>query len=400
VDQGGRIDAVTSSADGGRQRKRRLGISVIIPTRNAADWIVDCLEPIRASDPGEIILVDGHSDDGTVLLAEPYVDRVIRDDARGPGAARNAGVAAARYAWVAFIDADVVVPQGALGTMLAEARRRRLSGLQAGLHSTGSDYWSDQLAWHHNNGRSRSWFGVSATLMRASVARDHPFDPDLRSGEDVDLRLRLAAAAVPVGISGNTVVEHRFAPSLDGARGQWSADGAGLGRIVRKHGRRGLRELAIPFAAAAYWIARSIQTPRRLPYFVGFLAGNWRGAIAGLLDQRIPLDGPGSVPAVVAALAALWLGAIALAGLGIVIVVVVALVVPAVPRLLLDALWLPFLAVAAVGSLVWLEIAATLPEGHRWQQLAARYRTRIILIVVVAIVATALRLGATLRLLH
>ena len=386
-------------AEGGRRRKRPLGISVIVPTRNAADWIVACLEPIRASHPGEIILVDGHSGDGTVLLAEPYVDRVIRDDGQGPGAARNLGLAAARYAWTAFIDADIVLPPGALGSMLREARKRGLVGLQAGLHSSGTDYWSEQLAWHHNNGRSRSWFGVSATLMKTSDALQHPFDPELRSGEDVDLRIRLAESEVPFGISETVVAEHRFAPSLGAARAQWSADGAGLGRIVRKHGWPALRELSVPFVAAAYWIGRSIRTPRRLRYFVGFLAGNWRGAIAGLLDQRVPLTGPQSGPVVIVALVCLWLGAVVMAGLGIAIIVVVALVVPALPRLLLDAVWLPFLAAFAAGSLIWLEVAATLPEGHRWQQLAARYRTRILVVVVITIVATALRLGANLRLL-
>jgi glycosyltransferase involved in cell wall biosynthesis len=389
-----------AAAAGKRRRRRPVRISVIVPSRNAADWIVACLEPIRQQNPGEIILVDGHSGDGTVLLAEAYVDRVIRDDGRGPGAARNLGVEAARHTWVAFVDADVVVPPGSLEAMVAEARQRNLIALQAGLHSSGTDYWSEQLAWHHNNGRSRSWFGVSATVMRTSEARTYPFDPNLRSGEDVDLRLRLATGGEPVGVSETTIVEHRFAPSLDAARAQWSADGAGLGRVVRSHGRAALRELAIPFVAAAYWMARSIGAPRRLPYFIGFLAGNWRGAVAGLLDQGVPLAGSGAGPAVVAALAGLWMGAIALAVLGVAIVIAIAVVVPAVPRLLEDAIWLPVLAIAAAGALVWLEVASTLPEGHRWQQRAARYRTRILIVVVVIVVATALRLGATLRLLH
>jgi hypothetical protein len=383
-----------------RRTKRPLRISVIVPTRNAADWIVTCLEAIRASQPAEIILVDGRSDDGTVLLAEPLVDRVIRDEGQGPGAARNLGTRAARQPWVAFVDADVVLPAGALDALLKEARNRKLAALQAGLHSTGSDYWSEQLAWQHNNGRSRSWFGVSASIMQTSVALEHPFDDRLRSGEDIDLRIRLATAGMAVGVSDGVIAEHRFAPGRDVARDQWSADGAGLGRLVRKHGRPALRHLAIPFGAAAYWMAQCLvrRMPRRLPYFAGFLAGNWRGAISGLLDQRIAF-GPGARSAVPLALVALWAGVLALGLLAIALLVLVALILPGIPRFLLDAVWLPVLAVIATASLVWLEIASTLPEGHRWRARAERYRVRIFILVGLTLLATVLRLGANLRLL-
>jgi hypothetical protein len=285
--------------------------------------------------------------------------------------------------------------------MLKEARQRKLMGLQAGLHSSGTDYWSEQLAWHHNNGRSRSWFGVSASVVKKSVALEHPFDDRLRSGEDIDLRLRLADAGVPVGVSEAVVAEHRFASGLEVARGQWSADGAGLGRLVRKNGRRSLRHLAIPFGAAAYWMGQSLlrRMPRRLPYFAGFLVGNWRGAISGLLDQRIAVA-RGATSAVWLGLAGLWAGAIALAIVAIAFLAIIALILPGIPRFLLDAIWLPFVAAGATAGLIWLEISATMPEGHRWRIQADRYRTRIYVIVGLTILATVLRLAANLRLLH
>ena len=382
-----------------RRPGRPLGISVIVPTRNAADWIVSCLEAIRTSRPAQVILVDGRSDDGTLLLAEPLVDFVIRDDGRGPGAARNLGVQVARHPWVAFVDADVLVPDGGIRDLLLEARERKVAGLQAILESEGSDYWSRELAWHHNHGRSRGWFGVSATVLKRSVALAHPFDVGLASGEDVDLRVRLAAAGVSVGISDRVTVRHRFAPGLANARAQWTADGAGLGRLVRKVGRQGLRQLAIPFVAGAYWIARSLGAPRHLPYFVGFVAGNWRGAVRGLLDPRIPLGTPDARTAVVIGEAALWTGAglIALIGLGLILLV--AALVPPVPRFLLDAPWLPVVAGIAAALLVWLELTSTLPVESPWRVRAVRYRSRILAFVVIAVIATGLRLLANLRLL-
>jgi glycosyltransferase involved in cell wall biosynthesis len=372
---------------------------VIVPTRNAADWIVACLEAIRAAEPAEVILVDGRSEDGTVLLAEPFVDRLIRDDRSGPGAARNLGVTAATAAWIAFVDADVILPPDAFRLMLREARRRHLDGLQIGLRSEGSDPWSDQLAWHHNHGRSRSWFGVSATILKRSVAEAHPFDPSLASGEDADLRLRLETAEVPVGVSEDLVARHRFAPGYDAAREQFAADGAGLGRLVRKHGRPALRWLAIPFLAGAYWIGHSLRAPRRLAYFASFVAGNWRSAFRGLLDERVSLGGPGAGWAVGLALVGLLGGAAALALAAWTIVLLVALLLPAIPRFILDAAWLGPLAAVAVLGLVGLEVSGTLADDHPWRIRAMRYRWWIVGLTIGLVVVTGLRLLANLRLL-
>jgi glycosyltransferase involved in cell wall biosynthesis len=376
-----------------------IDVSVIVPTRNAADWIVECLESILASRPAEIILVDGHSDDGTVALAQGLVDRVLRDEGGGPGAARNLGVAEAKSRWVAFIDADVVVPPEALGALLNEARERSLVALQAGLRSHGTDYWSDQLAWHHNHGRSRSWFGVSATVMRRDVAKSFPFDDTLRSGEDIDLRLRLAEASMPVGVSESVVVDHRFAPTFGAARDQWTADGAGLGRLVRKFGAPGLRHLAVPFGAAAYWLARSVVAPRRLPYFLGFLLGNWWGAIKGLEDGRVALGTPSSSRSTLQGLAMLWFGAAlaVLAAIGLVVLIVLGL--PALAGFVSGSAWLPLVALATVGLLVWVELSETLPKDHRWRRATQGSRRRILGLVGVMLVLTLIRLGANLRLL-
>lgn len=373
---------------------------MIVPTRNAADWVVSCLEAVRAADPGEVILVDGRSDDGTVMLAENLADQIIRDDGQGPGAARNRGVEAASHPWVLFVDVDVLLPAGAVKTLLDEATARGLDGLQASLRSIGTDYWSEQLAWHHNHGRSRSWFGVSATLLRTEVARSHPFDPALRSGEDADLRIRLAQDGVAVGVSEQVQVVHRFAPGLASARTQWADDGAGLGRLVRKHGRPALRLLAVPFGAAAYWIARTFRAPRRIPYFVGFLAGNWRSALSGLLDSRVPLSVADGRSAVAVGVVALLTGAAGLGLIAFALIVVLANLIPGVPELLLGAAVLPVLAGLAVLGLVGLELIATLPEGHRLALRARRYRSRILAFVLVMVILTALRLLANLRLLN
>jgi len=92
-------------------------LSVVIPVFRAHERLRQVLEAIRASVACpvavELICVDDGSDDdgATADVAAQYADHVLRlaAPAKGPGAARNAGVQQAAGEWVLFVDADVCV---------------------------------------------------------------------------------------------------------------------------------------------------------------------------------------------------------------------------------------------------------------------------------------------------
>ena len=87
-------------------------ISVIIPVFNGEDFIADAIQSVQAQTlrPCEIIVIDDGSTDRTSHVVEqlggPVRITLLRQENRGIGAARNAGVALARGEWVAFLDAD------------------------------------------------------------------------------------------------------------------------------------------------------------------------------------------------------------------------------------------------------------------------------------------------------
>ena len=139
-----------------------LPITVIVPVRNAEEFLEGCLASVARQHPQEIIVVDGLSTDGTIDIARRYTDRIISDDGRGVAAARRIGVAAASSPWVALVDADVVIPDGALRSLFEEFQQGAFVGLQAGLESvSGPGYWGRALTEHHRTGRSKNWFGLS-----------------------------------------------------------------------------------------------------------------------------------------------------------------------------------------------------------------------------------------------
>jgi glycosyltransferase involved in cell wall biosynthesis len=264
-------------------------LTVVVPARNAEDMLEACLASVVAAGPREVIVVDGRSTDGTREVAERHGAKVLSDDGRGLPVARRIGAECAGTRLVALIDADVVLPPGALESLLEEFETGGYTALQAGLHSvSGEGYWGRALAWHHRTGRSKNWFGVVATIFERDSLLRHGFDERFLSGEDIDLRWRLRRAGAKMGVSRATVVEHRFGDDFDFAKGQWLADGAGFGRMIRTRGARALPLVVLPLAAAVRGMILSLVRlqPRWIPYFLCFLAYNYAGMIGSVRGER------------------------------------------------------------------------------------------------------------------
>ena len=261
-------------------------LTVVVPTRNAADLLPACLESVRRSGAAEIIVVDGLSLDSSREIAASYGATVLSDEGRGLPHARSLGAERARTTHVALVDADVVLPDGALALLLDEFEEGDYAGLQAGLASVGGPgYWGRALAHHHRTGRSRWWFGVVATIFRRDQLLELGFDDDFRSGEDIDLRWRLERAGLRIGVSRTVMVQHRFArDDFQFAKDQFLMDGVGLGVMARKHGLRGLTLALLPLAAAVRGAGLSVlkAQPQWVPYYLAFGWFNYRGVARGL----------------------------------------------------------------------------------------------------------------------
>ena len=85
-------------------------VSIIIPTYNRASFLKKAIDSVLSQtyDTLELIVVDDGSDDGTEDLVAAYGSEVVslRQENRGPSAARNAGIRAARSDLIAFLDSD------------------------------------------------------------------------------------------------------------------------------------------------------------------------------------------------------------------------------------------------------------------------------------------------------
>jgi len=100
--------------------------SVVISAYQVADFIEETVRSAleQTAPPLEVIVCDDGSTDGIGDVLEPFRDRItfIRQENRGPGAAKNAAAAVASGDFIALLDGDDIYHPGrleALGTMAA-----------------------------------------------------------------------------------------------------------------------------------------------------------------------------------------------------------------------------------------------------------------------------------------
>lgn len=119
--------------------------SVVIPTYNRLPILEKCLRALAQqrweSTVGitgyEVVVVDDGSTDGTIAWLTTHREelpqvRWLEQPHRGPAAARNLGVQAARGEWIIFIDSDLVVTDTFLQ---AHAQRLRQEQARLGLQT-------------------------------------------------------------------------------------------------------------------------------------------------------------------------------------------------------------------------------------------------------------------------
>lgn len=103
-------------------------ISVIIPVYNAEKWLREALSSLKSQSykDFEALMVDDGSSDGSAFICKEFCDadsrfRLISQPNKGVSSARNLGIAEAKGEWIAFMDADDVMPPDALEVMMRHA---------------------------------------------------------------------------------------------------------------------------------------------------------------------------------------------------------------------------------------------------------------------------------------
>jgi mycofactocin glycosyltransferase len=250
------------------------GVTVVVPVRDRTDGLTRLLTALHA-DPGTagcpvVVVDDGSAEPRPVadVVAAHGGVLVRHGRARGPAAARNAGLRTARTDLVAFVDSDCVPEPGWLARLaghLADPRvalvAPRITALPTAGDSWVARYESLRSALDMGPVPARvapltavSYVPSAAMLARRAALGDG-FDESMSVAEDVDLVWRLAAAGWRVRYepAARVAHDHRVAP------GEWlrrrAFYGTGAALLAQRHGPAVAPVVVSPWSAAAWALA-------------------------------------------------------------------------------------------------------------------------------------------------
>ncbi|MGH7265870.1 MAG: glycosyltransferase, partial [Candidatus Rokuibacteriota bacterium] len=214
-------------------------VSVVVPARNAARTLAECLRSLMRLDypeaRREVLVVDNGSTDGTPDVVRRFPVARLGEPRRGPSHARNRGIEASRGEIVAFTDADCVVSTRWLRSLTAGFADRDVSAVAGEVLAYPPHSWAE----YYMARRRRSWqrtalhaawpYMVTANVAfhRRTFERIGLFDPRFPTGQDQDFGWRFLRAGLALRYASAAVVYHRhragprdfFVQQLGWARG-------------------------------------------------------------------------------------------------------------------------------------------------------------------------------------
>lgn len=200
-------------------------VSVVVPALNARATIGACLAALeRQTMPRqqyEVMVVDDGSRDGTADLARAQGARVVRlEHTSGPGAARNAGIRAARGALVVFTDSDCEPCEDFLEQLVQPLEDDPVVGATKGTYLTRqrplvARFVQLEYEERYRHTRRHRWIDFvdtyAACFRREDLLRVGGFDTRLRQCQDQELSFRMAAAGIKIRFVDNARTYHRHA---------------------------------------------------------------------------------------------------------------------------------------------------------------------------------------------
>ncbi len=183
-------------------------VSIVIPVKNSEVQLRELLKSLGNLDYPEacieILVVDNASSDKTREVVKDFPEvRLLIEPAGGSYAARNCGLWAARFPWVAFLDADCRVTPSWLKelteAMMQDERIGAVAGDNKPLHPESKISRMERrfLGYSNFSGEDlRPPYGITMNILyrREVFLQCGPFDGACLSGGDVEMSWRMQAS--------------------------------------------------------------------------------------------------------------------------------------------------------------------------------------------------------------
>lgn len=259
-------------------------ISVVMPSYNRRERLAWALSHLaKQTYPAHltevVVVLDGCTDGSADLLEQlrptfPFTLNLVEQPQSGPGAARNAGVRAAKGEYIVFIDDDVM----ATPELLREHWQIHHNDPRAvviGPMSTPADHvrpvwvrWEEyilegqyqDLLNHKYELTPRQFYTGNCSLKRSWIVEAGMFDETFRRYEDVELAFRLEELGVRFYFNPKAVGYHYANRSLESWKNAHYLYGRYAVKIGREKGYFHMIEVAQEEFARRHWLTRLLAT--------------------------------------------------------------------------------------------------------------------------------------------
>ncbi len=194
-------------------------VSLVIPGRNCADTIRQCLSAVTplldGPDLREILFVDDGSTDGTAQIVAEFPVTCLPGVGQGAGSARNIGWRAAQHPFVWFVDADCVAESDALDRLMQMFADAELGGASGSYgimnaHSLLACLIHEEIIERHRTMADRVDFLATFNVVyrREALETVGGFDERYLKAQDAELAFRVKGAGYALGFVFDSRVKH------------------------------------------------------------------------------------------------------------------------------------------------------------------------------------------------
>lgn len=200
-------------------------VSVVIPVRNEVEKIEQCLKAVfsQTYKSYEVIIVDGHSNDGTVEISKEFPVKILYEDYHNRAGACQVGIENAKGEYVAFTDADCIPARDWLVNLSREFDDG-IVGVGGGIKNIGKGLWiqsinfayetflgsanSVQGRFFKNKRFVNSISGCNSMYRKEDILKVGGFNVSLPGAEDTELNKRLLKKRGKLLYTPNAVIFH------------------------------------------------------------------------------------------------------------------------------------------------------------------------------------------------
>lgn len=285
-----------------------MKVSVVIPVLNAAEFLPPLLKSIASQKPvapAEIILVDSHSTDNTVAIAQSYPEvKIIPIGSFSHGRARNLGARAAKGEIIVLLTQDAV-PQGErwLFHLLAPFADERTGAVYSRQVPKNDAPPTEKFFLNYHfppDEKARRvkkdsvplafkdvFFSNVSAAIRRELLLKYPFEENLIMSEDQQFARELLEAGYAVVYQPESVVVHSHAYSLKHAFRRYFDSVYSLTVIFPGHDMAASASIGLSYLRKEFvFIAGNY--PLYLPYYFLYTLAKTGGTICGHFAERLP----------------------------------------------------------------------------------------------------------------